>query len=252
MNLGLKDKVVLITGATGEIGRQIALDFLIEDSIVVCLYRNAEKFEALKKWIECENCFSKKLYGIRCELSEQKEIIDAVNETVKQHNKIDVLVNCAGNAHEYPFAMMEERHIDDMLNHNLKNTLLITQAVLKPMFKMKSGSIVNISSVAGSKAGRGIVVYSAAKAAIDSFTRTLASEVGKKNIRVNCVRPGAVKTQMSKALEDRAAEKLTDQIVLGRIGKPAEIAKAVLFLASDITASYITGATIDVDGGLMF
>lgn len=252
MNLNLNKKIVLITGGTGAIGGQICLDFLAEEAVVICLYRNETKLTELKNWLRDQKCTIENLHGISCDLLNQEQIKNAIKEIEQKFERVDVLVNCAGTVLEYPFAMMEERHIDDMLNQNMKATMLVTQAVLKPMFRQKSGAIVNISSVAGTKAGRGIVVYAAAKAGIDSFTRTLASEVGRKNIRVNCVRPGAIKTPMSSALEDRATNYVTDSVILGRFGKPEEVSKAVLFLSSDSVASYITGTTLNIDGGLMF
>lgn len=252
MNLDLNKKIVLITGGTGAIGAQICLDFLSEGSTVVCLYRNQRKLNDLKLWITEHKQNIENLHGIECDILNLEQIRDAVKEIDERFGRLDVLINCAGSVVEYPFAMMEERHIDDMLNQNMKSTMLVTQAVLKPMFRHKAGAIVNISSVAGTKAGRGIVVYAAAKAGIDSFTRTLASEVGRKNIRVNCIRPGAITTPMSSALEDRAESYIHDNVILGRFGKPEEVSKAVLFLSSEKVASYITGATLNIDGGLMF
>lgn len=252
MNLELKNKIVLLTGGTGEIGKQICLDFILEEAKVICLYRNEEKFNQLKSWIAENNGDENLVYGYSCDLLNKDMLQKIISEIENRFERIDVLVNCAGNVVEYPFAMMEERHINDMINQNFFTVMLVTQSVLKTMFRQKSGSIVNISSVASSKAGRGIVVYASAKSAVDTFTRTLAQEVGKKNIRVNAIRPGAIKTPMSKALEDRATQKLKDQIILGRIGIPEEISKAVLFLASEKSSSYITGTTLDIDGGLMY
>ncbi|MBK9192597.1 MAG: SDR family oxidoreductase [Crocinitomicaceae bacterium] len=252
MNLDLKNKIVLLTGGTGEIGKQICLDFIQEDARVICLYRNEEKFKLLKNWIDEKKGNSEQVFGYKCDLLNKDMLQKTVSEIETEFKRIDVLVNCAGQAAEYPFAMMEERHLHDMIDQNFLTVMLVTQSVLKTMFRQKSGAIVNISSVASSKAGRGIVVYASAKSAVDTFTRTLAQEVGKKNIRVNAIRPGAVKTPMSKALEDRASQKLNDQIILGRIGTPEEISKAVLFLSSEKTSSYITGTTLDIDGGLMY
>jgi len=252
MNLELNNKIVLITGGTGAIGAQICLDYMSEGATVICLYRNQKKIADLKTRIHENKQRIENFHEFSCDILNLDEIKSVVKEIEDRFNKIDILINCAGTVVEYPFAMMEERHIDDMLNQNMKSTMLVTQAVLKPMFRQKSGAIVNISSVAGSKAGRGIVVYAAAKSGIDSFTRTLASEVGRKNIRVNCVRPGAITTPMSNALENRAGQYIENNVILGRFGKPEEVSKAVLFLSSDSVASYITGTTLNIDGGLMF
>ena len=129
--------------------------------------------------------------------------------------------------------------------------MCFVSSTLRPMFKQKQGSIVNISSITSIRGGRGIVPYAAAKAGMDAFTRTLASEVGKKGIRVNGIRPGAIKTPMSEPLEARIKDYVPNAMIMQRFGNPEEVSKGVLFLASEETASYITGSFINIDGGYM-
>lgn len=250
MNLELKNKVVLLTGATGGIGKQICLDFLAEGAIVISLHRNEDKFNQLKNSIQ-SNLEKLNLHGYVCSLLNKAELKTVVGKIISEYKSVDVLVNCAGTVEEIPFAMTDEEVIDKMLNENLKMTMLVTQAVLKPMFSQQMGAIVNISSIAAGKGGRGIVAYAAAKSGIEGFSRSLAIEIGKKNIRINCVKPGAIQTNMSAPLQDRASEFVKQAVVLGRFGKPAEVSKAVLFLSSNECASYITGTTLTVDGGTL-
>ena len=136
-----------------------------------------------------------------------------------------------------------------MININLKSPMLFSQAVLKPMFKQKSGCIINVTTVATHKAGRGIVAYASAKAGLDTFTRTLAQEVGRKNIRVNTIRPGIIKTEMSKQILENLGDYIVESTAINRIGNPADISAVALFLASEKTSSFINGTNINVDGG---
>lgn len=250
MNLELKDKVVLITGGTGGIGSQIIADFLEEGAKVACLIRNTNKMEALRKFLEQTNILSDKLYAYECSLLDFDEIKKTTKQIVRHLKRIDILVNCAGFAHEYPFAILDQKQIDEMIDLNLKSPIYLAQAVLKYMYKQKEGSIINISSVSSIKKGRGIAIYAAAKAGLDSFTRSLAIEVGRKNIRVNCIRPGVINTAMSDALLNRAGSMINESTSLGRSGNPSEISKVVLFVASGKVSSFITGECITVDGGL--
>ncbi len=251
MNLKLEHKVVVLTGGTGGIGQQICADFLEEGALVICLIRSTEKFEKLKIWLASNQIKTDQLFAYSCNLLDTASIQETIHTIIATHARIDILVNCAGSVVEMPFALMDESHIDQMLDSNLKSAMLLSQAVLRPMFRQKEGAIVNVSSITSIKSGRGIVPYAAAKAGMDAFTRTLAIEVGRKNIRVNAVRPGAIQTEMSKPLEARIDKYIPDAMILGRFGKPEEVSKAVLFLSSNETASYITGTFINIDGGFI-
>lgn len=251
MNLGLNDKIVVLTGATGGIGGAIAEDFLTEGSTVVCLIRNEEKMQIFKTELNKKGVAVENLYSEVCNLLDYKSILAAVKNIIQKHKAIDVLVNCAGYADEFPFALMDEEQISKMIDFNLKSPMFLCHAVLRPMFKQNSGSIINISSASATKKGRGIVSYAAAKAGIETLTRTLASEVGRKNIRVNCIRPGLIKTPMSEAVLFRLEDHVNATTSLGRAGLPNEISKMVLVVASDKISSYMTGECLTVDGGII-
>ena len=250
MNLELENKIVVITGATGGIGSQIAKDFIDAKSVVVCLIRNENKFIELRKSMEAENLNGSNLHFVSCNLSDYSEIKNSVAQITEKFSRIDILVHCAGYTEEQPFALFSDKQISDLIDINLKGPVLLTHAVLKTMFKQNSGSIIFISSASTIKKGRGIVAYASAKAGLETFTRALAQEVGRKKIRVNCIRPGVIETGMSSAVIYRNSDKIIDFTSLGRTGKPNEISNAVLFIASEKAASYLTGECITIDGGM--
>ena len=250
MDLKLEGKVVLITGGTGGIGSQIVADFLREGSIVACLIRNNNKFKDLKNKLESENLNTENLHAFNCDLLDYESINTQVNHVAKKLSKINVLVNCAGFPVETPFAFMDKSQIDAVLDLNIKSPMYLIQAVLKFMYKEKEGSIINISSISAAKKGRGITVYAAAKSALDTFSRTLAIEVGRKNIRINTIRPGVIDTAMSTSLMERVGDSVVKSTSLNRYGKPEEISKLTLCLASSNVSSFVTGESINVDGGL--
>ena len=250
MNLDLKDKVVLVTGGTGGIGGQVVADYLDEGAIVACLIRNEKKMEILHKEFNKANIPTDNLHSFECNLLDFEDVKRATNEVVNKLKNIHILINCAGFADEFPFAMLDRKKIDMMIDLNLKSPIYLSHAVLKTMYKQKEGCIINVSSISSIKKGRGITVYAAAKAGLETFTRTLATEVGRKNIRVNCIRPGVVSTAMSGPLLDRARKIIEGNTALCRPGEPSEISAAILFMSSNKTASYMTGETITVDGGM--
>lgn len=246
MELNLENKVVLITGGTGGIGSEIVKEFLNEKCVVICLVRNESSFIKLDAQLRDNERLR---YDI-CDLLNYEQIHSKVKEIAEREGAIDVLVNCAGSVVENPFALNEQNDIDSVVAINLTATLYMCQAVLRPMFKQKGGCIINFSSVSAVKKGRGIAVYAGCKAAIETFTRSLSIEVGRKNIRVNCIRPGVIDTDMSNDLLARSRDFFQNTLSLGRAGKPNEIAKFTVFVASDVTASYMTGETIGIDGGI--
>ena len=180
MNLKLDNKVVIITGATGGIGGDIVAEFLREKAIAVCLIRNELKMEEFKSNLIKEDIPLKNLYSYKCDLLNYDEIVKSVGDINKKFGKVNSLVNCAGYTKEYPFAMLDEDEISHTLDINLKSPMMLTHAILRIMFRQKNGSIINVSSISAVKKGRGIVAYASAKSGIENFTRTLASEVGKK------------------------------------------------------------------------
>lgn len=250
MDLQLQDKIVLITGATGGIGRAIVARFLQEGAQPVAVYRNEKKYGELREWLERLSCDMAKLHGVKGDVLSSEGVDKIVQEALRINGRIDVLVNCAGASIETPFALMTDEQIDETIALNFRSPMRIAQAVLKPMFRQKEGSIIMISSLTAIRKGRGVAVYAAAKAGLDTFCRSLAQEVGKKNIRVNSIRPGLIETEMSASLVERTGNMLRDDASLNRFGKPDEVAAAVVFLASAASASFITGTQLNVDGGL--
>lgn len=250
MNLELTNKVVLITGGTGGIGSRVVADYLAEGAIVACLIRSEVKMQALYAVLKEWNISKENLHSFECNLLDYDDVVRATKEVDAKLKGIHILINCAGFAEEYPFAMLDAKKIDLMIDLNLKSPIYLSQAVLKTMYRQKEGCIINVSSASAIKKGRGIAVYAAAKAGLDTFTRTLAIEVGRKNIRVNCIRPGVITTALSGPLLERAEEIIKSTTALGRPGKTSEISAAILFMSSNKTASFMTGETITVDGGM--
>lgn len=250
MNLGLKDKIVLLTGGTGGIGSKIIEDYLEEGSIVISLVRNQAKMEEFIRTLIDKKIPTEQLHFYSCDLLDYENLKATVQQINEKFPRIDILVNCAGFADEVPFAMLKKDQIDMMIDLNFKSPVYLTQLVLKTMFKQNEGSIVNVSSASAIKKGRGIVVYAAAKAGIESFTRTLASEVGRKKIRVNCIRPGIIQSQMSVPVIERIGDSIKAMSSLERFGNAAEVSKMVLIISSNEISSYITGECITIDGGI--
>jgi NAD(P)-dependent dehydrogenase (short-subunit alcohol dehydrogenase family) len=249
MNLELNDKVVLITGAGGAIGQAIAHSFLEEGAVVLVGYRsNPQK---IMQWTSTlSEAHQSRVFPISIDLNEPLKHSETVSKIVAEHAHIDVLVNCAGAAIEKPFLILEEGEMEQQMHDNFLGHIKFTKHVLKHMFLQKSGAIVNISSILGAQFGRGVTVYASAKAAIERFSQALALEVGKKGIRVNCVCPGMIASKMTNELQRNMPPELMQMSPIQRTGTPQEVADAVLFLSSNSRASYITGTSIAVNGGL--
>lgn len=249
MDLGLKDAVVLISGATGGIGSAICEAFLRENSIIVPLYRKAEKLDLLlSRLISC-GLQPEHIFPQKTDLSNTASVESAVKNIISEFGRIDVLVNNAGHSTERPFLLLEEEEWDKEIDINLNNAARILRIVLKYMFIARKGSVINISSLLSQRFGRGVSAYAAAKAGLDRLTQALAQEVGPKGVRINSVCPGVIKTQMSKPLIDLMGTTIISQTPLRRFGRPEEIANAVLFLASETCSSFITGHLLRIDGG---
>lgn len=250
MDLGLEGKTVIITGGTGEIGRSICNAFIREGAHVVTFFRNKKKLDLLNEWLEDNGHASNSVYPVQIDVSQTDSVIQAVEMVREKYKKINVLINCIGTVNERPFLLLEEDEWDKQISVNLTSIVRIIRIVLKPMFIAKSGAIINISSILASRFGRGASAYSVSKAAIERLTEVLAQEVGQKGIRVNAISPGLIKTKMTDSLLSRLYPKIMEFATLQRVGKPEDIAPAALFLASDLTASYITGQNIIIDGGV--
>ncbi|MEN9700091.1 MAG: 3-oxoacyl-[acyl-carrier-protein] reductase [Bacteroidota bacterium] len=249
MNLELNEKIVCITGASGGIGLAIARAFLEEGAIVCATYRNqASKLAQLKTELDSDQ--AARLHAFHLDLADFESHQRCLKELTTQFERIDVLVNCAGSALEKPFLLLSAEEIVQQVETNFTHQILFTQHVVKRMLVQRKGAVVSISSLLGKRLGRGVAVYAAAKAAFDRYTQTLALEVGKKGIRVNSINPGLIATKMSKNIQTNMPAELIGMSPTPRPGRPEEIANAVLFLASDKAASYITGVNLSVDGGL--
>lgn len=250
-NMRLKDKVALITGGTSGIGEATALLFAREGARVAITGRNPERGAQTVRGIEASG---EKAIFIRADVSSASDCQRAVNETVQTFGRIDILFNNAGVY--YPQTVLEcsEREWDEQINVNLKGTFLMSKAVLPGMIARKSGVIINNASGWGIVGGDHAVAYCASKGGVVLMTKAMAIDHGAQGIRVNCVCPGDVETPMLPADAKMRGLKWEDYIAgcasrpLGRVGTVDEIAKAVLFLASD-DSSFMTGAALVVDGG---
>lgn len=242
----LKGKSVMITGGTRGIGLAIAEAFAkVGANIAVCGTNAA----LLNKVFDDLSKYGVKVYTQRVDISKVAEADSFVANTVNELGGLDVLVNNAGITRDNLTVRMSEEDWDAVINTNLKGTFLMSKAALKVMFKKRSGNIVNISSVVGQSGNAGQVNYAATKSGVIGMTKSLAKEFASRNIRVNAVAPGAVRTAMTDALDENVREGILSTIPLKRFAEAEDIAKAVMFLASE-DASYITGQVLAVNGGL--
>ena len=241
-------RVAMVTGATRGIGKEIALELAQNGLDIAINYRSMQEgIEDLKKEIEA--------YGVRCEfvgadVANFEQCENMVKETVEKFGKIDILVNNAGITKDGLIMRMKKEDFEAVIDINLIGTFNVTRNVIPYMIKQKSGRIINVSSVVGVAGNAGQTNYSASKAGIIGFTKSLAKEVASRNILVNAIAPGFIDTDMTKVLSDNVKEGINAQIPLRRMGKPKEVAKVVKFLASE-DSSYITGQVINIDGGMV-
>ena len=242
------DKVAMITGATRGIGKQIALTLANEGYNIVLNYRteNDELFQA-KNEIESKNVNCLTVQGDVTNFEDCKQMIErAINE----FGKIDVLINNAGITKDMLLARMKEEDFKQVIDVNLVGTFNMTKNVISYMMKARNGRIINISSVVGIAGNAGQTNYSASKAGIIGFTKSLAKEVASRNILVNAVAPGFIETNMTEVLKQEVKDEIAKNIPLKRMGTPQDVANVVKFLASE-DSSYITGQVISVDGGMI-
>ena len=240
-------RVALITGGSRGIGAACVRLFAESGYAVVFLYRSSEdKARALVEELRAQGrdaaCY-------RCDVSDGARVKATVEEILRLYRHIDVLVNNAGVAHIGLLTDMTEDDWNAVLDVNIGGVFRVTQAVLPGMISRRQGSIVNVSSMWGEAGASCEVAYSAAKAAVIGFTKALAKEVGPSGVRVNCVSPGLIATDMNAELDENTLRELADETPLSRVGTAEEVAKAALYLAGD-GASFITGQTLGVSGGL--
>ena len=244
----LENKIALVTGAARGIGQAIALqlasdgaDLALCDVKVEWLEETANKVKALGRRVET--------YAMN--VADGAAVGEAVNKVVADFSRIDVLVNNAGITRDTLLIRMSEEDWDAVLDINLKGAFLVTKAVVKFMMKQRSGAIVNIASVVGIMGNAGQANYTASKAGLIALTKTTAKELGSRNVRVNAVAPGFIRTAMTEKLSEQAKDAMLRMVPLGRPGEPEDVAKAVAFLASD-NAAYVNGQTLAVCGGMVW
>lgn len=243
----LKNKIALITGAGRGIGRAIAIALAKEGAEVVINYNGSEeRAKEVKQTIE-ENGGKASIY--KCNVSDFVACEAMIKDIVKEYGHLDILVNNAGITKDGLIMKMKEEDFDSVLNVNLKGTFNTIRHSARQMLKQRSGKIVNISSVSGILGNVGQANYAASKAGVIGLTKTMARELGSRGITVNAIAPGFVDTEMTEVLSEEIRENACKQIILGRFGKPEDIANTAVFLASD-KADYITGQVISVDGGM--
>lgn len=243
----LKGKCAVITGASRGIGKCIATKFAKEGANVVINYRNNEE-EALKVKQELEDLGSQVLV-VKADVSELEQAEKLIKEAKKEFGKVDILVNNAGITKDNLIIRMKEEDFDSVIKTNLKGAFNCLKSVTPIMLKQKYGKIVNMSSVVGVVGNPGQVNYCASKAGLIGMTKSLAKEIGSRNITVNAIAPGFIDTDMTKILSDDQKKKILSQIPLNKFGNVEDIANVALFLASE-NSNYITGQVIHVDGGM--
>jgi 3-oxoacyl-[acyl-carrier protein] reductase len=243
---GLADQVVIVTGGSRGIGRAIVELLAAEGADVTFLYRQGAP--AAAESVAAGQTAGWRITAEQVDIREPAACAAAVEGVVERCGRIDVLVNNAGVIRDNLLGLLEDEDVRVVLETNVGGVFNMTRAVVPHMIARRAGKIINISSVAGEKGGRGQTNYAASKGAINAFTRALAVELAPRRITVNSVAPGVIETDMSQAVRDRAGDEVRSRILLRRFGTPAEVAYAVWFLASRF-ADYITGEILHVDGG---
>ncbi|SEE53521.1 3-oxoacyl-[acyl-carrier-protein] reductase [Tenacibaculum sp. MAR_2010_89] len=244
----LENKTAIITGATRGIGRGIALEFAAQGANVAFTYSSSvDAAKALEKEL---TDLGVKAIGYQSNAAEFDAAQELAKDVLKEFGTIDILVNNAGITKDNLLMRISEDDFDKVIQVNLKSVFNLTKAVIRPMMKQRAGSIINMSSVVGLKGNAGQANYAASKAGILGFSKSVALELGSRNIRSNVVAPGFIETEMTAKLDEKVVEGWRNEIPLKRGGSPKDIANACVFLASDMSA-YITGQTLSVDGGML-
>jgi len=244
----LDNKTAIITGATRGIGRGIVVEFAKQGANVAFTYSSSvDAANALETEL---NEIGIKAKGYQSNAAEFDTAQELAKEILKEFGSIDILVNNAGITKDNLLMRISEDDFDKVIDVNLKSVFNMTKAVIRPMMKQRSGSIINMSSVVGLKGNAGQSNYAASKSGILGFSKSVALELGSRNIRSNVIAPGFIETEMTGKLDEATVQTWRDAIPLKRGGTPEDIANACVFLASDMS-SYITGQTLSVDGGML-
>ena len=242
----LKEKLVLVTGASRGIGRAIAITLGSAGATVIGTATSDEGAENISKIFNENNILGK---GMKLDVTDNEQISTLIKTITENYGSVDILINNAGITRDNILVRMKDDEWEDIINTNLSSVFRMSKAVLRGMIKKKSGRIISITSVVGAMGNAGQSNYSAAKAGIMGFTKSLAREVGVRGITVNAIAPGFIETDMTDKLTEDQKESLASQIPMARLGTVEEIAQSVLFLSGE-SGSYITAQTLHVNGGM--
>jgi 3-oxoacyl-[acyl-carrier protein] reductase len=240
-------KVALVTGASRGIGASIALELAKNNTLVIGTATSDKGVRAIEESFKLNN---KKGIGLVLDVNDNNSVEYLIKHVEEKYGNISILVNNAGITKDTLLMKMKDEDWDEVMNTNLKSVFKLSQSVIRKMMKNRYGRIINISSVVGHSGNAGQTNYTAAKAGMSGFTKSLAQEVGSRGITVNCVAPGFIDTEMTRSLPEEYKNQLISKIPLGKLGSPNDIANAVAFLASE-NASYITGETLHINGGML-
>ena len=242
----MENKITLVTGASRGIGQAIALKLGQLGAVVIGTATTESGANTINQYLEKAGI---KGIGITLNVNDTEQINNTIQIIREKFGEVEILVNNAGVTRDNLLVRMKDEEWDEIIETDLKSVFRLSRAVLRAMMKARYGRIINISSVVGAMGNMGQTNYAAAKAGIFGFSKSLAREVGSRNITVNCVAPGFIDTDMTRALADELQQNLIQHVPLGRLGRPEEVASAVAFLASFV-AGYITGTTLHVNGGM--
>ena len=244
----LTGKTAVVTGGSRGIGRAICIELAKQGANIVVNFSGSEaKAKAVVEEIEA---LGPKAIAVQADVADSASVDGLMKQALEAFGSIDILVNNAGITRDNLLMRMKEQEWDDVIDTNLKGVFLCTKAVTRQMMKQRAGRIINISSIVGVAGNPGQANYVAAKAGVIGLTKTTAQELASRNILVNAIAPGFITTEMTDALPEALKESMLKQIPLAKLGQPEDIAKAVAFFASD-SASYITGQTLHIDGGMV-
>lgn len=244
----IKDKPILITGALRGIGKSIAIALAKNNAKVIINYRSRpEEADAFLE--ELNNLGAAEVHKVKFDISKPDEVKTSLESFVKEHGAIEGIVNNAGISKDQLLLRLKPEDIHTMIDTNLKGAIFVTQALSRSLLRVKEASVVNISSIVGLMGNPGQIAYASSKAGLIGFTKSLAKELGSRNLRSNAICPGFIATEMTDELDEKTQQQYRDSIPLGDFGSGEDIANATLFLLSN-ASKYITGEVIKVDGGI--